>query len=193
LNKHFNSPCEGLINSYGDIKSNEFIEIKNIIYNVKSLTAERYSSIINHNFTSFINIYLAPRNYHRIHSSTFMSFQKLNYVKGNLYPVAPWAFKIFKEIFSLNERVSMIGSSILNTNLKIGIIFVGAFGVGDISTNYAAKNNTFPPLFCSNKEEIGSFKMGSSIILLLSKHISYKDIYKNKYIFMGDKIGDIVT
>jgi phosphatidylserine decarboxylase len=192
INDHFNSPCEGVINSYGSIEDNKFLKIKNIIYNINSLTSERYHNNNGYHFKSFINIYLSPRNYHRIHSSTFTISHKINYIKGNLYPVAPWAFKIFKDIFSLNERTAMIGSSIPNSHLKVGIVFVGAFGVGDISVNYKTKYNIFPPLFYKNKDEIGSFKMGSSIILLLSENIKYTDLYNNKYIFTGDKIGDII-
>ena len=81
----------------------------------------------------FVVIYLAPGDYHHYHSPTDWVVKIRRHFPGQLYSVSPYFQKNFKNLFILNERVSLLG------NWKHGFFSmtpVGATNVGSIKLNF---------------------------------------------------------
>ena len=55
--------------------------------------------------SSFFTIYLAPHNYHRVHSPLAGKLESITYIPGDLWPVNPPVVKQIPRVFSRNERV----------------------------------------------------------------------------------------
>jgi len=166
--------------------------VKNIHYNILNLIYEKYESILTYNFKYFFSIYLSPQNYHRVLSPLTLQIDRTKYIRGSLYPIAPLATVVWKKILYVNERIVILGTCNNKGRLKISLIIVGALNVGHLVFNYNKVVNISSPLFCKHREEIGTFNLGSSIIILVNKKIKIFNVYKSKYIFAGEDVGEIL-
>ncbi|AWU76715.1 phosphatidylserine decarboxylase [Pichia kudriavzevii] len=160
-------------------------------------------------------IYLAPGDYHRFHSPvTWVSTIRRHFV-GELYSVAPYFQNTLNNLFVLNERVALLGY------WKHGFFSmtpVGATNVGSIKLNFdkdlvtntrhqngkkskkntcyeAHYNNASPtlkgqPLF--KGEEVGGFRLGSTVVLVFEAPKNFKfNLQEGQIVKMGQKIGDV--
>ncbi|KAK0739699.1 phosphatidylserine decarboxylase-domain-containing protein [Apiosordaria backusii] len=78
-------------------------------------------------------IYLAPGDYHRFHSPTNWVVERRRHFAGELYSVSPYLQRTMPGLFTLNERVVLLG------RWRWGFfsyIAVGATNVGSIKINF---------------------------------------------------------
>jgi phosphatidylserine decarboxylase len=78
-------------------------------------------------------VYLAPGDYHRFHSPVSWVVEKRRHFAGELYSVSPYLVKSLPGLFTLNERVVLLG------RWKFGFFSytpVGATNVGSIVINF---------------------------------------------------------
>lgn len=78
-------------------------------------------------------IYLAPGDYHRFHSPTNWVVERRRHFAGELYSVSPYLQRTLPGLFTLNERVVLIG------RWRWGFfsyVPVGATNVGSIKINF---------------------------------------------------------
>ena len=119
-------------------------------------------------------LYLAPKDYHRVHSPREGGIVGYRYRPGELWPVFPGATRKVRELFARNERLVIR----LATDLgEIAVVMVGAFGVGRMALAFAdtitntggvAEEHAFDaPLPIARAAEVGRFCMGSTVVLLL--------------------------
>lgn len=169
------SPCDGTIAGFGNIDNNTFIHAKKYKYSIKELINEKSNDFNN---GKFINIYLEPKDCHRIYMPCDADLIKVTHVPGKLYSVAPYATYGIKNLYSKNERVILNFS---NKDFKMSMIMVGAVNVGCITlSDYGiispAKYRSSITEFKKENEiksykkgdEIGMFNLGSTVILLFS-------------------------
>lgn len=57
----------------------------------------------------YMVIYLAPGDYHRFHSPVSWVVEKRRHFAGELYSVSPWLQRNLPGLFTLNERVVLLG------------------------------------------------------------------------------------
>lgn len=91
------------------------------------LTAENQTALY------YVVIYLAPGDYHRFHSPTAWVAEKRRHFAGELYSVSPYLQRTLPGLFTLNERVVLIG------RWRWGFFSmtpVGATNVGSIKINF---------------------------------------------------------
>lgn len=84
-------------------------------------------------------VYLAPGDYHRFHSPVSWVVEKRRHFAGELYSVSPFLVKNLPGLFTLNERVVLLG------RWRWGFfsyIPVGATNVGSIKVNFDAELRT---------------------------------------------------
>ncbi len=55
-------------------------------------------------------IYLAPGDYHRIHSPARFTVEASRHFPGTLFPISPLVARLIPNLFSLNERVVLSGA-----------------------------------------------------------------------------------
>ncbi|MGD0465238.1 MAG: archaetidylserine decarboxylase [Gammaproteobacteria bacterium] len=197
------SPADGFITQYGDIKNNTLLNVKNTNLSLTNLLAST-NPIDLQPFSDgkFITIYLAPHNYHRIHMPFNATLEKMLYIPGKLFSVNTAIVEKIPNLFTNNERVISIFNSEIG---KITIILVGAMIVGSIVTSWHGQVTPIKPRSITNWnypansitlksfQEMGLFKLGSTVILLLENNkITFSDnFFINKEIKVGETIATI--
>ena len=200
------SPVDGVLSQTGtfDDDSQTLIQAKGKTYTLKSLLrseelAERFKG------GAFATIYLAPFNYHRIHSPVSGDLVLSSYCPGTLWPVNAGSVERVEGLFCINERLtSQIrladGSEVLV--VKVGATNVGRIGVvysDTIMTNAGKLPRDSKRLdWIPNKQfsfekggELGRFEMGSTVILVVDKKIRerHPDLFKSR-IGQAVKVGE---
>ena len=87
----------------------------------------------------FIVVYLAPGDYHRFHSPVSWVAEKRRHFAGELYSVSPYLQRTLPGLFTLNERVVILGS------WRYGFFSmtpVGATNVGSIKIHFDSELRT---------------------------------------------------
>lgn len=150
-------------------------------------------------------IYLAPGDYHRFHSPTEWKLKTLRHFCGELFSVSPFMAKYIPDLFVLNERVAMLGQW---KHGLFSMVAVGATNVGSIVINSAAHLKTNRPsqqistrgtfledqhpvgLDVSRGDELGGFKLGSTVVLVFEAPESFKfSVEPGKKVKYGQAMG----
>ena len=194
------SPVDGMVVQLGNIEKQTLIQAKGIKYGLANLIEDKaLARTFENGF--FITIYLAPTNYHRIHSPFDGTIEETKYLEGSLYSVNAQSTRKIKSLYSSNERTFCY---IKSDNFYYGLVSVGAAMVGSIipfwntETKSAKRNlikmwNEGPEkdLRAVKKgQELGYFQMGSTVILLLPDGaVADKNfLYESKVVKFGEEL-----
>jgi phosphatidylserine decarboxylase len=151
----------------------------------------------------FLVVYLAPGDYHRFHSPTAWVVERRRHFTGDLFSVSPYIANRLRDLFVLNERVALLGRW---QHGFYSMVPVGATNVGSIRINFdeTLRTNTrklsHPPhtfteaVYTSAStilqgqpllpgEEMGGFRLGSTIVLVFEAPKEWKFTVK-----AGDKV-----
>lgn len=145
---------------------------------------------------SFFTYYLAPHNYHRVHSPVTGDVEWSTVVPGQLWPVNSWSVKNVDGLYAINERVA---TGIQTARGKVIVVMVGATNVGSISMAYDPniKTNTpgkkevvhraYPePRRLQAGDELGTFHLGSTAVVLFEPGFGFKH-RERQDVLMGQK------
>lgn len=177
-NKSIVSPVDGRISQLGLIQKDQLLQAKGAYFNLLDLCGGDHE--LNKAFENgaFLTIYLAPKDYHRFHMPIAGKLIKMIYVPGKLYSVNPSSVKNVPGLFAKNERVICIFETEIG---KIAVIAVGAMIVGSISIKWhgvvaPSSDSQVQTWHYANQkiilqkgDEIGHFRLGSTVILLGEK------------------------
>ena len=191
------SPVDGVLSQTGtfDDGKQTLIQTKGKFYELKDLLrddemAARFDG------GAFATIYLAPFNYHRIHSPVKGDLVDASYCPGTLWPVNAGSVERVEGLFCINERLT---SRIrLEDGSEILVVKVGATNVGRIGVVYSdellvnagkldrsKKRLDWQPtgnFHFEKGDELGRFEMGSTVILIVDKKIRerHPDLFKSR-------------
>ena len=194
------SPVDGTVSQVGDIRQHNIIQAKGKSYTLKHLlVADELTTQFSDG--KFITLYLAPKDYHRVHLALAGTLTRMIYVPGRLFAVNAHTVKVVDAVFARNERVINVFATDAG---PMAIIMVGALLVGSMETVWAGpitpakdkvildKHYSAPTL--QQGEEMGRFNMGSTVILLFPQNsIRWSpDLIIGKTILMGQKIAEII-
>ena len=172
------SPVDGTLSSAGTITGHNIFQAKGLDYSLEDLLATDLQNARNYVDGAFATIYLAPHNYHRVHSPIDGEIVSAHYVPGDLFSVNAATVTYVAGLFSRNERL------ILHFDTAQGpaaVILVGALNVGSISTPWSGEvrprkhgivetiDLSGGPLEIRRGDLLGWFNMGSTVIILLPK------------------------
>ncbi len=172
------SPVDGFISELGHINTGQILQAKGRYYSVDEFLACDKKLSAQFNEGSFITLYLSPKDYHRIHMPIDATLKNMIYVPGKLFSVQPRTARVVPQLFARNERLV----AFFETELGLmAMVLVGATIVGAIGTNWTGEikravhkeyfNPPFPqptPAFIRQGEEMGYFKLGSTVVLLFA-------------------------
>ncbi|ABO48991.1 phosphatidylserine decarboxylase [Desulforamulus reducens MI-1] len=177
------SPVDGKIMDLGYARENKIILAKNNSYSIPELLSNQGL----HEFRDgyYLNIYLSPRNYHRIHMPYPAKAIKHKYIPGKVFPVNNLGITTIKDLFAKNKRTCTIFQT--TQGYKFALIKVGALGVGKIVSNFSIGQEIKKGM------EIGRFEFGSTVIMIFQKDafIPAKGLTTNIEIKMGQRIGSL--
>jgi len=205
------SPVDGVVMSIHKIEhaSDHVDQVKGISYSLSSFlgeSAEKLDNVENVQSTDLYHciIYLAPGDYHGIHSPVDWTIEKRRYFPGYLFPVAPVVVKRIENLFGVNERVVLSGT------WKYGYFSlspVGATNVGSISISgepkfrsnlrWAKLGNSEeqsynPPHQGERGEEVAFFHLGSTVVLVWESPELEFDVKVGQKVRMGESIAHFV-
>ena len=186
------SPADGLVSACGDIVDNRLIQAKGKNYTLEKLlanagAAEKYSN------GSFATIYLSPKDYHRVHCPLGGNLHMGTYVPGKLFSVNKATTETVDDLFAINERYVMHFDTDQGAMV---VIMVGAMIVAGIRPSW--QTDVFPARrFCKQTfepaksfaqgDELGSFLMGSTAIVLLEQRVNW-EIAPDQSVKLGDAL-----
>lgn len=170
------SPVDGAISELGEIEQGQILQAKGRYYTVSQLLA--CESELSKQFIHgrFATLYLSPKDYHRIHMPIDASLKEMIYVPGKLFSVQPTTARVIPHLFARNERLVIFFDTAAGL---MAMVLVGATIVGAIGTQWHGelKRARKQQRYCYDKvegkhlsqgEEMGYFKLGSTVILLFA-------------------------
>jgi phosphatidylserine decarboxylase len=182
LGEGFISPVDGTLRAYLELSPGMRIsQVKGREYTLQQLLADD-ASVARLENGALWNMYLSPSDAHHIFSPVDGEIVRTVHIPGKLWPVNDWALRSVDRLFAVNERVVTF---IESAQGLVAVIMIGATNVGRISLHYTSlETNTRPwatrSVQASNHTDIkvragakiGTFKMGSSVIVVAENHRS---------------------
>ncbi|MBD2857897.1 phosphatidylserine decarboxylase [Spongiibacter sp. KMU-158] len=172
-------PADGAISQLGDIKAGRIFQAKGQDYSLlkllggdKALEAEFLGG-------SFATIYLSPKDYHRVHMPVNGKLRSMHYIPGQLFSVNTTTAENVNDLFARNERAVCVFDT---EHGPMAMILVGAMIVAGIETVWEGQvaplerrvrvtdyDQPAPIVELKKGEEMGRFKLGSTVILLFGQ------------------------
>jgi len=126
-----------------------------------------------------LQIYLAPRDYHRFHAPCALTVRRAVALEGGLQPVDPGLARRSLRVLARNRRVFLDCRSAAGE--RLGLLFVGALNVGGIRFTFdaslgghpfvAGSRRYDPPLAVEAGQELGRFELGSTVLLFAPREL----------------------
>ncbi|MBS9777764.1 MAG: phosphatidylserine decarboxylase [Gammaproteobacteria bacterium] len=190
-------PVDGRVAHVGDIKNGQIFQIKGHSYSLQDLVGEDYAP--EYETGQATTIYLAPFDYHRIHSPLSGKLKRARYIPGELNSVSITLLDKISGLFAKNERLVLEFED--NRGNTFLMVLVGAVNVGSIETVFHGEicpNDFSESLDLPAKDEtiekgaeIGRFNLGSTIIFITKPNQVVWNLSDGQKTKMGEKIGQI--
>lgn len=196
-------PADGAISQLGTINAGRLIQAKGFDFSVLELLGGDKALAETFAQGQFATIYLAPKDYHRVHMPLSGTLQSMTYIPGKLFSVNQTTAEHIPRLFARNERVVCV----FNTQTgPMVVIMVGAFFVASIHTAWAGP--VAPQAGCTitttlyeqseirleKGAEMGHFELGSTVIVLFPKGCMQWDenLQADSVVRMGAAMGHLV-
>lgn len=174
-------PVDGAVSQCGPIEDGRIFQAKGHHFTSQALLGGNADEARRFQGGDFATIYLAPKDYHRIHMPIKGTLSKMTYIPGDLFSVNPLTARHVPGLFARNERVVATFETEIG---PLAMVLVGATIVASIETVWAG--TVTPP--CGKKvvswdyptegpdaitldkgEEMGRFKLGSTVVMLFAQ------------------------
>lgn len=170
------SPVDGVLSACGPLGRGTLIQAKGIEYSLDALLGGSEDADPYRGGTYVVG-YLAPKNYHRVHSAWRGDIVRWRYLPGALYPVNRMGIERVHGVLARNERV------VAHCETEFGpaaMVMVGATCVGHMRVCFTdlCANEGRPgsgvrtlddPIAQARGDEFGVFEMGSTIVLVFAR------------------------
>lgn len=196
------SPADGAISQLGEVTGDRVFQAKGQSFSLVELLggdpqrAEPFAE------GAFATIYLAPRDYHRIHMPVAGQLREMIHVPGRLFSVNPATAANVPNLFARNERVVCLFDTAAG---PLALVLVGAMIVGSVETTWAGVvvPGSGPVTECryqddkairfAKGEEMGRFRLGSTVIMVMPKGRVHwnRDQVPGKSVRMGEAFGTL--
>jgi phosphatidylserine decarboxylase len=152
-------PCDGTLSSAGPIRGGVLEQVKGHTYSIAELLGGDAELARAFEGGTHATVYLAPRDYHRVHTPIDGRLLSVKPLPGGLFPVNPPTARVIPQLFARNER------SVFRLELGDGrpcaVVMVAALNVSDIRASAA------PQDLLRRGDELGVFGLGSTAVVLL--------------------------
>lgn len=168
------SPVDGRLTQFGRLDGEHLVQAKGKTYSVEALLAEPAELLASFHGGSFLTIYLAPHNYHRVHAPMAGRLDRGRYIPGRRYSVNETAAERIDGLYCRNERVALWLATTLGYSV---VVMIGALNVASLSTALTGEiasgaervlGSEAPPALAAG-DELGRFNLGSSVVMLFPR------------------------
>jgi phosphatidylserine decarboxylase len=191
-------PADGRVSQSGDIVDGRIFQAKGHDYTAAELLGDEASAAPYRN-GRFVNVYLSPRDYHRVHMPMAGRLKETVHVPGRIFSVAPFAVEAIPRLFARNERLVC---HFEGEHGPFVLVMVGAILVSSVATVWDGL--VIPPYASSIRRksfegqnitlerfaEMARFNMGSTVILLMPAGMATLDaLQPQQPVLVGQRIG----
>ncbi len=151
-------PCDGKVVTGGGIRGDLIPQVKGQDYSLADLLGDRElaAEIAD---GSQATVYLAPGDYHRVHSPCAAQVLEIRKLPGSYFPVNPPAVACIDQLFLRNARV--VFRLKLPDGRSAALVMVAALNVGDTSVSVSHGDQV------AAGDELGRFGFGSTTVFAL--------------------------
>ena len=170
-------PVDGAISQFGRIQRDQIFQAKGHSFSTTALVGGDAALGALFEDGHFANLYLSPKDYHRIHMPCAGRLVRMVYVPGELFSVNPVTAQGVPGLFARNERLVCVFESVRGPFV---LVLVGATIVGSMTTVWQGVVN--PPrgpvrewrygdqkVELKQGDEMGRFLLGSTVVMLFPK------------------------
>ncbi len=175
----FICPVDGALSQFGSIERDQLFQAKGHTFSTVALVGGDRELAARFQDGSFANVYLSPKDYHRIHMPCDGRLTRMIYVPGALFSVNPVTARGVPNLFARNERVVCVFES---AHGPFVLTLIGATIVGSMATVWHGVVN--PPrtrevrewkyadqhIVLKKGDEMGRFLLGSTVVMLFPKN-----------------------
>jgi len=176
----FVCPVDAAISQFGPIEHDQIFQAKGHSYSTHALVGGDMELAKQFDHGHFATLYLAPKDYHRIHMPCDGRLRRMIYIPGDLFSVNPLTARHVPGLFARNERVVTVFDTEYGPFVNV---LVGATIVGSVATVWHGVVN--PPrtrdirqwryddqdIRLKKGEEMGRFLLGSTVVMLFPKNV----------------------
>lgn len=189
-------PADGTVSQAGAIEDGRLLQAKGHRYSLHSLIGE---SARDFDGGTFATIYLAPRDYHRVHLPATGRLVRTMAIPGELFSVNALTELQIDSLFARNERLACRFET---EHGGLLVVLVGALIVASIETVWPGPSSPYRHMELTHYDrhmtrgtEIGRFRLGSTVIVCcqpgcaeLAPHIR-----PGAHVRMGTSLGRFTT
>lgn len=195
-----NAPVDGVVIASGRIEDDTLIQAKGLPYRLDELLAkdplwERFRG------SRYLTLYLAPRDYHRIHVPCEGVCVAVGRVEGELWPVNDASTAFTPGLYVRNRRSYWIAEGTgADAGLHVACVNVAATHVGGVPLDArwtgvrdleGTERREVARLPCAPGDDLGAFELGSTVVLLVGgeKGADWKPDRESGAVRLGELLG----
>ena len=199
-----NSPVDGALIAAGRVTEGTLLQAKGLPYRLDELLdgdplAAELSG------AHYLTLYLAPKDYHRIHVPLTGACVSVGRVEGELWPVNDASTNFTPRLYVRNRRAYWVaGGSGPDEGLVVAAVLVAATHVGGVvidprwlsgRTLPARGRLDVPALPCAPGDDLGTFELGSTVVLLVGgpKADAWKSARGLGPVKVGEQLGSFAA
>ncbi|MCB2083017.1 MAG: phosphatidylserine decarboxylase [Sphingomonadaceae bacterium] len=172
----FTCPVDGAISQFGAIEDRHIFQAKGHRFTTTDLVGGDEALADRFRDGQFANLYLSPKDYHRIHMPCAGRLERMIHVPGALFSVNPVTARGVPNLFARNERVVCVFDS--PEHGPFTMVLVGATIVGSMATVWHGVVNEKrsgrieqwryddQDITLEQGAEMGRFLLGSTVVML---------------------------
>ena len=198
------APADGVVSQFGSIQDGRLLQAKGQDFSAEKLLGGDPVLAAEFDQGEFCTVYLAPRDYHRVHMPIAGQLRKMIHVPGRLFSVQEKTARTVPDLYARNERVVTIFDTPAGplAQVLVGAIFVSSMetvwhgGVnlpGERGALWSAEYPADGPgaVLLDRGAEMGRFNMGSTVIVLLPRDALQwnAQLQSGSSVKMGETLG----
>ena len=170
-------PVDGAISQVGRIRGDQVFQAKGQHFTTAALVGGDAQLAARFQDGLFANLYLSPKDYHRIHMPAAGRLVRMVHVPGELFSVNPTTARGVPGLFARNERVVCVFDD--ETLGRWVLVLVGATIVGSMATVWHGVIHRKGPvrewryedqdIRLAQGDEMGRVLLGSTVVMLFEK------------------------
>ncbi len=176
----FVCPVDAAISQFGPIEHDQIFQAKGHGYSTRALVGGDQALAHQFDHGHFATLYLAPKDYHRIHMPCDGRLKRMIYIPGDLFSVNPLTARHVPSLFARNERVVCVFDTPHGPFVNV---LVGATIVGSVATVWNGVVNSprtrdvrewrydDQQINLAKGAEMGRFLLGSTVVMLFPRNV----------------------
>jgi phosphatidylserine decarboxylase len=199
-----NSPVDGAVIAEGRVEEGTLIQAKGLLYLLDELLAgDPLAAELAG--ARYLTLYLAPKDYHRIHVPLSGACVAVGGVAGELWPVNAASTASTPRLYVRNRRAYWIARGAGEAEgLVVAAVLVGATHVGSVVVDPRWLSGRalpkcgrleVPGLPCAPGDDLGAFELGSTVVLLVGgrKAAEWKPSRGLGPVKVGERLGSFAN